>query len=73
MLGEPHTQTVQQDLEDLVMDWLNFKANEYEDEDEYLLTMERLYARKEENKVKDKEWFSTWMMIKTRKRKGKVE
>ena len=49
---------------------MNFKTNEYEDEDEYLLAMERLYARKEENKVKDKEWFSLWMMIETRKRKG---
>ena len=35
-----------EDLEYLVTDWMNFKANEYEDEDEYLLAMERLYARK---------------------------
>ena len=52
------------------MNWMNFKANEYEDENEYLLAMERLYARKEENKVKDKEWFSIWMMMETKKRKG---
>ena len=59
-----------EELEELVTDWMNFKANEYEDEDEYLLAMERLYARKEEKKVKDKEWFSTWMKIETKKRKG---
>ena len=70
ILKRKYGKTRMEDLEDLVMDWMNFKANEYEDEDEYLLAMERLYARKEENKVKDKEWFSTWMMIETRKRKG---
>merc|ERR1711895_164826 len=49
---------------------MNFKPNDYEDEDEYLLAMERLQTRKETHKVKDKEWFSTWMMVQTRKRKG---
>ena len=49
---------------------MNFKANEYDDEDKYLLAMERLYARKDENEVKHKKWFSTWMMIETKKRKG---
>ena len=51
-------------------DWMNFKANEYEDEDEYLFAMEKLIARKEEKKVKEKEWNSIWMMVQTKKRKG---
>ena len=51
-------------------DWMNFKENGYEDEDEYLLAMERLIARKEEKKVKDKEWNSIWMMVETKKIKG---
>ena len=59
-----------EELEDLVTDWMNFKANEYEDEDEHLLAMERLIARKEEKKVKDKEWNSIWMMVETKKRNG---
>ena len=31
--------------------------------------IERLYARKEEKKVNDKEWMFTWMMIETKKEK----
>ena len=59
-----------EELEELMTDWMNFKANEYEDEDEYLLAMERLIARKEEKKVKDKEWNCIWMTVETKKRKG---
>ena len=29
-----------EDVEDLIMEWMILKANEYEDEDEYLLAME---------------------------------
>ena len=70
ILKRKYGRTRMEELEELMIDWMNFKANEYEDEDEYLLAMERLYARKEEKKVKDKEWFSTWMMIESKKRKG---
>ena len=51
-------------------DWMNFKANEHENEDDYLFAMEKLIARKEEKKVTNKEWDSVWMMVETKKRKG---
>ena len=70
ILKRKYGRTRMEELEELFTDWINFKANEYDDEDEYLLAMERLYARKEEKKVKDKEWFPIWMMIETKKRKG---
>ena len=70
ILKRKYGRTRIEELEELMTDWMNFKANEYEDEDEYLLAMERLIARKEEKKVKDKEWNSIWMMIETKKRKG---
>ena len=34
-----------EELEELMTDWMNFKGNDYEDEDEYLLAMESLIAR----------------------------
>ena len=55
-----------EDVEDLITEWMSFKANEYEDEDDFLLAREKLYKRKEQYKVKDKEWFSIWMMIETK-------
>ena len=70
ILKKIYGRTRMEEVEELVMEWMNFKPDDYEDEDEYLLAMERLYARKEENKMKDKEWFSIWMMIETKKRKG---
>ena len=51
-------------------DWMNFKANDNENEDDYLFAMEKLIARKEEKKVTNKEWDSIWMMVETKKRKG---
>ena len=44
-----------EEVEELVIEWMNFKPNDYEDEDEYLLAMEKLITRKEEKKVNDKE------------------
>ena len=69
ILKRKYGKTRMEDVEDLVMEWMSFKANEYEDEDDFLLAMEKLYNRKEQYKVKDKEWFSIWMMIETKKRK----
>ena len=70
ILKRKYGRTRIEELKELITDWMNFKANEYEDEDEYQLAIERLIARKEEKKVKDKEWNSIWMMVETKKRKG---
>ena len=53
-----------------MQDWMKFNANEHESEDDYLFTMEKLIARKEEKRVTSKEWDSIWMMVETKKRKG---
>ena len=51
-------------------EWTQFKGSEYEKEEEFLFKMERIYRKKEENKIEDKEWFTTWMLMEARKRKG---
>ena len=39
-----------EEIEELVIEWMNFKADDYEDEDKYLLVMKRLQVRKKEIK-----------------------
>ena len=50
-------------------DWLEFKEDQFEEEDELLLAMEEIYKRREELKVTEKEWSSVWMLGRVRKRK----
>ena len=47
-------------LEQCVKDWLKFKTNYYDYEDEFIQAMEEIQLRKEELKVTDSKWFSTW-------------
>ena len=70
MLEEKYGKTRLEQVEELVSEWMKFNTNEYEKEDEYLYAMEKLYSRKVEKEIEDKEWFSVWMMIEVRKRKG---
>ena len=70
VLRRKYGRTRMEEIEDLVTEWMDFKPNEYEDEEEYLLAMERLQTRKEIYKVTDREWFSIWMMMQAKKRKG---
>ena len=53
-----------------MLDWTSFKGNEYEDEDEFLLAMEEIMARKKEYGMTENKMFSTWMYNETSKRKG---
>ena len=70
ILEEKYGRTRIKEVEDLVKEWMEFKPNDYEKEDKYLYAMERLYERKKEKKIEYREWFSVWMMIETRKKKG---
>ena len=45
ILKRKYGRTRIEELEELMTDWMNFKANEYEDEDDYLFSMEKLIAR----------------------------
>ena len=44
-----------EELEELMTDLMNFKANEHENEDDYLFAMEKLIPGIEEKKVTNKE------------------
>merc|ERR1712082_288796 len=58
-----------EELEELMEEWIKFNFNEHESEEDYLLAMEKMIARKEEKKVTMREWDAIWMMIGARKRK----
>ena len=55
-------------VKECIKNHLNFKENEYYEEDEFLLAMEELELREKELEISHKEWKAVWM---TRKRKTK--
>ena len=57
-------------VEECVKNCLNFRGNEYDEEDEFLLAMEELDLREKELDISYKEWKSVWMLQMTRKRKS---
>ena len=59
-----------EELEELMEEWIKFNFNEHESEEDYLFTMEKMIARKEEKKVTMREWDAIWMMHGATKRKG---
>ena len=69
-LKEKYGRTRMEEEEELVMEWMEFKPNEYEKSEEYWFAMEKMFTRMEEKKVERKEWFSVWMMVETKKRRG---
>ena len=50
-------------------DWLEFKEDQFEEEDELLLAMKEINQRRNELKISENEWFSTWMLGRVKKRK----
>ena len=56
-------------IEECVRDWLEFKEERFEEEDELLLGMRELNQRRLELKIMENEWFSTWMLGRVKKRK----
>ena len=46
-------------LVDCVKDWLEFKEEQYEDEDDLLLAMKEISQRQTELKITENEWIST--------------
>ena len=57
-------------IEELVLDLIGFRDDDYEDEGDFLHYMEELQRRKEDIKVTDREWNTVWMLKKAQKRKG---
>ena len=60
-------------IEELVLDLIKFNENDYDDEGDFLHTMEEIERRKEDLKVIEKEWHAVWMMKKAQKRRGMNE
>ena len=56
-------------LEELVSDWLKFREDDFDDEDDFIQAMEEIQMRKNELKVIDSERFSVWMLQEAQKRK----
>merc|ERR1712240_546654 len=56
--------------EELMEDWIKFKFNEHESEEEYLFAQEKLIARQDEKQVTLKEWNTMWMMYGAKQRRG---
>ena len=56
-------------VEECVMDWLEFKEDHFEEEIELLLAMKEINQRRNELKISENEWFSTWMLGRVKKRK----
>ena len=56
-------------VEECVKDWLEFKEEQFEEEDELLLAMKEINQRRKELKITENEWFSTWMIGRIKKRR----
>ena len=54
-------------LEELVSDWLKFRGDDFDDEDDFIQAMEEIQMRRTELKVVDAEWFSVWMLQEAQK------
>merc|ERR1712101_98295 len=60
LLNTKYGRTRQEELEEIMHEWLKFDFNEYESEEEYLLAQEKLIARQEEKEITLKEWNTIW-------------
>ena len=50
-------------------DWLEFKEDQFEEEDDLLLAMRELNQRSIDLEISKEEWFSVWMLGRVKKRK----
>ena len=57
----------------MVLDYIKFNENDYDDEGDFLHTMEEMERRKEDLKIVEKEWYAFWMLKKAQKRRGMNE
>ena len=56
-------------VEECVKDWLEFKEDIFEEEDEFLFAMKEINQRRIDLEISEQEWFSVWMLGKAKKRK----
>merc|ERR1712112_738576 len=70
MLKRRYGKTKEEEVEEVALEWINFRANEQEDDEEFLLAMEKLKMKKDRLRISETEWFAMFMMIQTWERKG---
>ena len=58
------------EMKELVLDYIKFREDDYEDEADLLQVMLEFQRWKEELKVEEKEWHAVWMLMKVQKIKG---
>ena len=73
LLNTKYGRTRQEELEEIMHDWIKFNFNEYESEEEYLLAQEKLIARQDEKEVTLKEWNTIWLMYGATQRQGTTD
>ena len=57
-------------VEECIRNRLQFKVNNYDKEDKFLLAMEELDLREKQLNISHEEWKSVWMLQNARKRKN---
>ena len=62
MLDVKYGRTRIEKVEDCVKDWLEFKEDQFEEEDDLLLAMRELNQRRIDLEISKEEWFSVWML-----------
>ena len=69
-LDDRYGRTGLEKWKELVLDWIGFKEDDYEDKGYFLHAMEEIQRRKKEINVIDEEWHAVWMLKKAKKRRG---
>merc|ERR1712074_161381 len=50
-------------VEECVKDWLEFKEDMFDEEDEFMFAMKELNQRRLDLKITEQEWFSVWIPL----------
>ena len=69
LLDIKYGRTRMEKIEDCVNEWLNFREDKFEEEDELLLGLRELNQRRLDLEITNNEWFSVWMLGRVKKRK----
>ena len=69
-LEDRYGRTRLEKIEELVLDWIKFNENDYDDEGDLLHAMEEIERRKDDLRITEKERHTVWMLKKSQKRRG---
>ena len=69
LLSLKYGRTKTEKIEEMMEDWINFKADQFEDDGEFLLGMKELRQKKKDLNVTEDEWNVVWMLTMVKKQK----